>query len=637
MLQITLLEQAVAEDDDLMRQFVRLVVPKMIAEYTFISAKGGRFADLRREEGLDVARYERDQSMLAHLLNGIFPTMSLVRLLAAHDIRHFSDEACKVYLAAYCMHDLDKILQTGALDTRDRPAIDRVAEMVSQELHKLDMDRFFPEYRQYLADIIFLLVNTQRQKGTHLSPHLFRFGLNRKQLPILRDLCTYSDVVTYTIRSPEEVMTSSLRERLSYLSQDQFTFAYHKLSEVRGLLTNVLNNSVMKLLKEQGLIPYLFFPNGVIYLQPHHIELAVNHNEVVETAKTTFRQICGRKISHNAPGFKFDPKGRVKKPDYYHDFLSAAEYVRMIGRMAIQMTQRDISTSPAAKMRQMKQGGLLPPEVEPFTPDLRIGALARFLINLWNQVLDPLPDDKQREQIQTQVLGRLGLTDLWPLAQQIPSRGGVDYKWFWLAAQYLAAHKGIDTLQGAGNLKDLFDDIINTLLPQITNQLEALMPGVYLPHLDQYLKETLEISGATQPATRPDFAAELAQYSAAKQPRKASLICTLCHSSYPTEKQADSSVLFQPWVYKNKLTLYAGSNAGDAAFGYDLPLSTIFDLGAKRVVDLRAHQTDKDKTLWPVRGYDDKGRPVCEFGYAFTANGFEAQRQRQLNINRMVG
>lgn len=68
--------------------------------------------------------------------------------------------------------------------------------------------------------------------------------------------------------------------------------------------------------------------------------------------------------------------------------------------------------------------------------------------------------------------------------------------------------------------------------------------------------------------------------------------------------------------------------AGDAGFGYDVFLHNIYTLGAKRVVDLRAHATDKNKAEWPVRGYDDRGRPICPFGYAFTANGFDANRQR---------
>jgi len=68
--------------------------------------------------------------------------------------------------------------------------------------------------------------------------------------------------------------------------------------------------------------------------------------------------------------------------------------------------------------------------------------------------------------------------------------------------------------------------------------------------------------------------------------------------------------------------------AGDAGFGYDVFLRTVYSLGAKRIVDLRAHTTDRNKAEWPVRGYDDRGRPVCPFGYAFTANGFDASRQR---------
>jgi hypothetical protein len=74
--------------------------------------------------------------------------------------------------------------------------------------------------------------------------------------------------------------------------------------------------------------------------------------------------------------------------------------------------------------------------------------------------------------------------------------------------------------------------------------------------------------------------------------------------------------------------LHLDAVAGDAGFGFDVFLHTIYKLGARRIVDLRAHETDKDKSQWPVRGYDNRGRPLCVFGYAFTANGFDAKRQR---------
>lgn len=74
--------------------------------------------------------------------------------------------------------------------------------------------------------------------------------------------------------------------------------------------------------------------------------------------------------------------------------------------------------------------------------------------------------------------------------------------------------------------------------------------------------------------------------------------------------------------------LHLDTVAGDAGFGFDLVLSTVYQLGAKRVIDLRHHLTDGDKTNWLLRGYDHRGRPICPFGYAFTANGFDASRQR---------
>jgi hypothetical protein len=64
-------------------------------------------------------------------------------------------------------------------------------------------------------------------------------------------------------------------------------------------------------------------------------------------------------------------------------------------------------------------------------------------------------------------------------------------------------------------------------------------------------------------------------------------------------------------------TLHVEAVAGDANFGHELILHLVHHhLRARRVIDLRAHETDRDKTQWPLRGYDDQGRPVCPYGYA---------------------
>lgn len=69
--------------------------------------------------------------------------------------------------------------------------------------------------------------------------------------------------------------------------------------------------------------------------------------------------------------------------------------------------------------------------------------------------------------------------------------------------------------------------------------------------------------------------------------------------------------------------------AGDAAFGYDVVLEVVFeDLGARRVLDQRAHPSDENRAGWVLRGYDHRGRPICPYGYALRANGHDARKRR---------
>jgi len=93
------------------------------------------------------------------------------------------------------------------------------------------------------------------------------------------------------------------------------------------------------------------------------------------------------------------------------------------------------------------------------------------------------------------------------------------------------------------------------------------------------------------------------------------------------EEEPSAALLLQ--LASSYPDLMVDTVAGDAGLGYDSFLHTIHaHLGARRVVAFRRHQTDKDPTQWPVRGYDDKGRPLCSFGYAFQSNGFDRQRKR---------
>lgn len=66
----------------------------------------------------------------------------------------------------------------------------------------------------------------------------------------------------------------------------------------------------------------------------------------------------------------------------------------------------------------------------------------------------------------------------------------------------------------------------------------------------------------------------------------------------------------------------------DAGEGREPFLSVAYELGLRRVVGLRRVPGDANVQQWGIRGYDDKGIPVCPFGYHLHPNGWDAERRR---------
>jgi hypothetical protein len=65
----------------------------------------------------------------------------------------------------------------------------------------------------------------------------------------------------------------------------------------------------------------------------------------------------------------------------------------------------------------------------------------------------------------------------------------------------------------------------------------------------------------------------------------------------------------------------------DAGAGYQCCLDPIWEARALRLVDIRADKGDKDPQTQLQRGYDDKGYPLCPFGYVCHPNGHDYDRR----------
>lgn len=580
MFYLDFLTQALEPGDTVTRAFIESMLSPMMEVYAEKSAKGGDHSQNTRLDEDTKRKFESkgDQSMVSHLLNGILPTTRLLNWLEQAQLgpTPFTDVERCIYILSYLMHDVDKIIESHGITTTSRADIERAKSIVAEELRKCNVEQFFPDFLVYLEDITYLVVNTQQKYGTHLHTFLWQSQLKERRLLLLRRLCTYSDQIAYLVTSPAAILmeseTETLREILKEFSDDELVFTYHQLREVRGLLTNVINNGLVNLFvsgRESEIWPYLFFSHGVVYIKRKSCQVAISTEQIVETVQEHLKRLCAGTIKDHAPGFKFSIQGIAKHPDYYFEFLSLEEYYELLARFTIEGTRNDVVSSPLEKLRRMQVNGELPANLflnfSPEDGERRVGKLSRFFSVVFVTVLGML--EKQgtlRQQVEKAVIECLGLTPYWEQSQAIPNKGGVEYRWFWLGACYLRDHQGITSYEGEGNLYAVFRTTLRLVLDMAGEELRKQLPQKYLSHLTDYLDSIVELPLSIRAqGVLPNFRDELERYRGAKgKARKSSLICTLCNSAYPTEEQADSTVLFQPWVYKNKLSLYAGKNAG---------------------------------------------------------------------------
>ncbi len=588
--------KAVDETDHVTRSFIEHMVHKLMRNYVDTSAKGGEHSDAAKRKFEE----KDDQNMVSHQLNGLFPTLRLLNIVESEGVGPgpFSEVERRVYILAYLMHDIDKIVRddTGlkGVATQDRAAIEQAKSIIAAELQRCDVVNFFPDFDAYVEDITYLVVNTQQKWGTNLHTYLWRFQLPERRLQLLRRLCTYSDHIAYLVSSPSAIVleseTRTLTTILAEMSDDSLVFTYHQLREVRGLFTNVVNDALVELFIEErnGIWPYLFFSNGVVYIQRKSLSITFSTEQIVAKVQGRLRQTCAERIKHNAPGFKFSIQGIAKHPGYYFEFLTLEEYAQLLARFTITRTASDITAIPLTKLRQMQENGEISPDLPmDFVPDKRIGILSRFFSVVFTTVLDLL-DKKQaplRERVEQEVIQHLGLTPYWSQSLTIPNKGGVEYRWFWLAACYLHDHEGIDVYDAENGLPHVFTSTLDRVIALAGDELRQHMPQRYLNHLIRYLESIVELpTSVRDEGMIPDFQGEFARYVGAKDKGR-KLLCTLCNSAYPTEEQTDNAVLFQPWVYKNKLSLYSGKNAGGvcAICSLELMLRQILQKGLIRL------------------------------------------------------
>jgi len=594
-----LFRRVVIDRCQVMQDIAEILVPAILREFAAVPALGGSEKPLIVQEpelqellekipAYTVVERQRfsatgfDQSLSTHLINGLFAGMHLAERLPEH--KEIDRTGQKIWALGYTVHDYTKAYgrKVGA------GQLDIIRRLVSRLGDKLEFNRFMSDWLIYLDDIVFIAQNTQTVQGANLNVRDYQLKLDKHQRETIRMLSSVTDLLVH-ITSPSDVffrdvrgrdLAYNLRQKLDALFSSELAprLAYHKLLEVRGLLSNLINNALIDALRKQEYEPFLFFPEGVIYLAPRNTQARV---DLASLTKATWNRVAklligGRQMNDGdeeddeEEGLKMKrTKDYMKVPSVLYELLSLQALVEAGRHVA--MAIRNSKTAARFGAEQAEERGLdikrlsQKEKEELFTAiglewakeqalptDVRIDQLAEYLAFLYRRIFAELvPKPLEVTKI---------LLDVLDLAGGIPperaerQRGGTPTGWFYVAARYLQLH--IDMTP------EELEEIMKSLAVRSLQFIEA--NGLTLPGegnteriFQEYARRMIEVDGllvgSGKETIQDQFASELQSYVQSKEMNK--VACSLCASPYEAQEQDASMVLFKPQQYSNKSPL----------------------------------------------------------------------------------
>ena len=285
-----------SEADDLFQTYVKEIANKKLRTYQEIIQYGAKAGE----------------SLYLHITNGIFVLERLRPILALDDIE------VQLLFSAFSVHDLNKLREFQ--DEKRSFNYLANAKNISAVLTNLEMERFFPEWQDYLKDIEVLVRAHSRHYHTYdetLDLDYDPYSLDKDRIlnylvPIIRAM----DVIDLSKTLEERGKKVDFLKELNRILDVQYKFVYHKVSEQRGILTNLIHNEIVKYLEsEKDLLPLLYYPDGVAYLvdrsrdvQITTDEITTLGNRVVNHIESKTRGEFSKFIQGSPAGIKVDEK-----------------------------------------------------------------------------------------------------------------------------------------------------------------------------------------------------------------------------------------------------------------------------------------------------------------------------------------
>ncbi len=570
---VSLMRQVVEKiwtGDVVMADFVQHVLQPLSEQLGHVAAKGGEFAEIHRQEGRKgVERYSADQSMRAHLLNGLLPVLHIARLLkewGAPQFRAYDEKTRRLFIAGYVLHDFlklpgtDKELEAAGF-SHDKAV--GAAQMATLEAifrdwcTRLGLDAFLKPVggvESVLHDLIYIACNTQVRWGTLRNLSLLKhLDLNRSQLDLVEQLSRLADLLAYVVQTPPQAMTQKIQDEIKTLSDGLARLTYHHVSDLRGVLTNFIHNAALQAMSHEYRQPLLYAPSGVIYLE--HKQKAPplpTVQEVSNAAIAHIKELVGQRLAQSKTGIKRDGKG-IKYAAYYWLFFDLPQFLEIGVDATFKIINENKKPSAGSRFEKMINGNWMAPQVDLDLPnDIRVDQIAEWCYLAENQIAEVLPKFDTAHFL----LNEMGLSSLEADFRAVPRdnrAGGVGYHWYFAAGHFIKKNPGLSPSEVEERVRTWAKKLGTALA---TKPINATAASHDWDDLRDYIARTLSLGAQAKADIQKALQVELHRYTNAKRKGRGSTdMCSLCSSPYRVDKQQEAAILFAPQVYSNKKPL----------------------------------------------------------------------------------
>jgi len=210
-----------------------------------------------------------DQSMLNHIRNGILFLLRFNEALEKLNARPLDKDGLRECIALFVVHDLHK-LKFGEWN-QDEEALEAPNTIENQfEIPKSVLKGFVEE--MHLRDLAPRLKDDD-YFSVAVALHKSRFSRSGARTSRFMDLepFLYLMDTMASCTSPEEAVSArsltALRDGFPQDSpESQLNLQYHRLDDVKGILSGIINKSVAEMLTENGMVMLMAYQDGCVYL-----------------------------------------------------------------------------------------------------------------------------------------------------------------------------------------------------------------------------------------------------------------------------------------------------------------------------------------------------------------------------------